>query len=420
MKQSTGLCYYQKSGRFYASDRAGLPLDAAAQPPEGAPLVWLADRPPETGRTAFCPSSPRQLSAQAESVRFLDCDRLGKPSVTLPPPLRTQLSQRKLTAVNVRHPRWEQALTPALRAGRKRVNLLAVGDVGSTLLIGLKLLGGDCISSIGICDLDQNTVRRWTAELAQISWPGSYDVLPEVHAVEPSRLFDCDVFIFSAARGIPPVGSGTEDVRMAQFGANRPLVEQYARQARACGFQGLFCVMSDPVDPLCRAAFLASNQDAAGRWDGQGLFAEQIRGLGLGVMNARAAAIAEQEPRYAAFLQEGRSFGPHGEGLILANSIEHYDDQLSQELTCEVLAANLRIRALGFKPYVAPALSSGALQLLLLLRGGWHCASVCLGSVWFGCRCRQTSAGLETESLSMPDALFHRLLDTEQALTKIV
>ena len=34
-----------------------------------------------------------------------------------------------------------------------RVTLLALGDVGSTLLLGLRLLGGDVIRSIGICDV---------------------------------------------------------------------------------------------------------------------------------------------------------------------------------------------------------------------------------------------------------------------------
>ena len=53
---------------------------------------------------------------------------------------------------------------------------------------------------------------------------------------------------------------------------------------------------------------------------------------------------------------------------MIANSLSHYDDGLSRELTELVATANLRIRELGFKPYVAPAISSGAMQLLLTLR----------------------------------------------------
>ena len=133
-------------------------------------------------------------------------------------------------------------------------------------------------------------------------------------------------------------------------------------------------------------------------------------------MNARAAWFAGQDPRFAPFLTEGRSFGPHGAGLVIANSVERYDDALSRELTRLTLEANIRVRDLGFKPYVAPAVSSGAMQLLLALRGEWHCSSVSLGGVWFGCRNRFTRFGLDIETLELPDALFARLRETEAAL----
>lgn len=413
------MYYYQESGRRYASSLPGLPLPQAAQPGPDEPLTVLFDAPPEDRRSAFCVTDPRQLTAP-ESVAWLDPDRIGGPSPELSPDLLRRIGQRTLRAVNLRHPRWRDAAAFSLRSGRKRVHLLAVGDVGGTMLIGLKLLGGDCIETLGICDLNPCTVARWTAEMSQIAWPWDYDALPNVRAVEPERLFDCDVLLFAATRSVPAVGRERGDVRMAQLEANRAIVEGYARRARDAGFRGLFIVLSDPVDPLCRAAYLASNRNEDGRWDGRGLLAEQIQGFGLGVMNARAAALARQELRYRRFLEDGRSFGPHGEGLVIANSLTQYDDAISRELTERVKAANLRIRELGFKPYVAPALSSGALQLLLTLRGDWHCGSVCLGGVWFGCRCRNTPAGVETESLSLPDALYARLLETEGALSAIL
>ena len=90
---------------------------------------------------------------------------------------------------------------------------------------------------------------------------------------------------------------------------------------------------------------------------------------------------------------------------MLANSIEHYDDALSRELTDRVAHANLEMRKLGYKPYVAPALSSGALTLLALLRGQWHYSSVYDGQVFMGCRNRLTPAGIETEALTLPPAL---------------
>ena len=372
---------------------------------------------PARAPAAWRPSDPRQLTEAG--IHWLDPRRLAE-APALTEEARSALEAGRLTAVDVRRPRWERALefiTP--RAGKKRVHLLALGDVGATLLTALKLLGGDVVSAIGIRDLDEAAAARWEAEMGQIAWPWDYGALPEVEPVSERALFDCDVFLFAAARAVPPVGSGVADVRMAQLEANRPLAEHFARQAREAGFRGLFIVLSDPVDPLCRAVWRASNTGADGALDHLGLLPEQVQGFGLGVMNARAAYFAKRDPRFASFLTEGRTFGPHGEGLVVADSIERYDDGLSRELTRLALEANLRIRDLGFKPYVAPAVSSGAMQLLLALRGQWHCGSVPLGGVWFGCRNRFTPWGLEVETLALPDALFDRLRETERALREL-
>ena len=94
--------------------------------------------------------------------------------------------------------------------------------------------------------------------------------------------------------------------------------------------------------------------------------------------------------------------------------------ELARELTDLVTTANLRIRELGFKPYVAPAISSGAMQLLLTLRRGWHCSSVAVGDVWFGVRNRLTAAGLEIETASLPAPLFDRLRETQTLLREII
>lgn len=300
-----------------------------------------------------------------------------------------------------------------------RVNLLALGDVGSTLLLGLRLMGGDVISSMGICDVRENAALRWEFELNQIQLPGPYDALPPVEIVPPERLFDGDVFLFCASRFVPDTAVKTGDVRMAQYQLNRELAALYARKAREARYRGLFCVVSDPVDPLCRAVLTESNRAPGGGMDYQGLLTCQVRGFGLGVMNARAAYYARQDPRFASFLTDGRTFGPHGEDLVVANSIDRYDDGLSRLLTERTVHANLQMREMGFKPYVAPALSSGALSLLLCLRGQWHCSSTYLGGVFMGARNRVTAAGTELERLPLPRQLQDRLQTTMDRLRAI-
>ena len=98
---------------------------------------------------------------------------------------------------------------------KARVTLLALGDVGSTLLMGLRLMGGDVISSLGICDVRENVASRWEFELDQIAPPNG-ETLPEADVIAPEQLFDGDVFLFCASRMIPDTSVVQGDVRMAQ------------------------------------------------------------------------------------------------------------------------------------------------------------------------------------------------------------
>ena len=428
------MYYYNINGAALVSFT---PLEGVG--PEAAParswrLFAAVPGDPVLGRGSFKVTHPGQLLA-GHGLAALDASRLidfedGPASaivngsavpLELDGNVRQAIEDGRVTAVNISRPGWEQMLNWAPRAGKKRVNILAIGDVGSTLLTGLKLLGGDVISSIGICDLSEQITARWEFEMGQVSLPWNYDVFPEVEVVAPENLFDCDMFVFVASKGIPPVGSQVKDVRMAQFEANAGIVKHYARMARDKGFQGLWCAVSDPVDPLAKTAYLESNRDENGAWDGRGLRPEQVQGFGLGVMNARAAYFAKRDPKLASFLAEGRSYGPHGTGLWIANSIDRYDEDLSQELTRLTVTANLKMREIGFKPYVAPALSSGALSLLLTLRGEWHCGSVFLDGVYMGVKNRYTPAGVETELLPhIPDQLLGHIREAADHLKTII
>lgn len=409
--------YYEKDGKILASDRSDLPYTPGT-PRAGEPIYYLVEGDPILGRGSFKVNAPGQLLAP-HSLEVLDESRL--PTLELDEALSAALEAGQLTAVNTARLGWESILTSAPNTGKKRIHILAIGDVGSTLLTGLKLLGGDVISTIGICDLSDQITARWEFEMGQINLPWDYNAFPDVQVVKPENLFDCDVFVFVASKGIPPVGSQVKDVRMAQFENNAAIVKTYARMARKANFQGLWCAVSDPVDPLAKTAYLESNKDEDGNWDGKGLRPEQVQGYGLGVMNARAAYFAKKDEKLASFLSEGRSFGPHGTGLFIANSIENYNEDISQELTHKTVTANLVMREIGFKPYVAPALSSGALSILLTLRGEWHCGSVFLDGIFMGCKNRYTPAGVETELLPhIPAPLFAHIQEAADHLKTIL
>ena len=402
--------YYRYEGHTLCAWEA-LPYERIGALPGEGEIIFLFAREMLAGRESF-PVTDAALLTEKEGVETLDA---SAPGPAIPAELEEAIRTGRVRAVNRLHPRWQELLSPPSRRRKYRVNLLGLGDVGSTLLQGLRLLGGDIIASIGICDLRENVPQRWEFELNQIGLPWAYDDLPPVEIISPEQLFDGDVFLFCASRMVPDTSVTGGDVRMAQYGLNRELAASYARMARDRGYQGLFCVVSDPVDPLCRAVLRAG-----GGPDGTGLRPCQVRGFGLGVMHARALYFARKDPRFAAYLTEGRAFGPHGEDLVLANSIDRYDDALSRELTERVAHANLEMRKLGFKPYVAPALSSGALSLLALLRREGHYSSVYMDDIFMGCRNRLTPDGaIETEHLTLPPALEARLAETAARLRAI-
>ena len=443
------MYYYIIGDKICCSFNGNLSYEKAEMPHPGTPLTFLFEREPGTGRESFKVNSPLLLFQEAENVSWLSSRKLeaqaetmkkklaestekaagsgasesgapAKMNCELDEAVKAAIDQGMMRAVNRLHPDFEAILAEKPQKTKKRVHVLAIGDVGSTLLTGLHLRGGDCISSIGICDISDKVTARWEFEENQIAYPWSYDALPEVDVVKPEDLFKCDVFVFVASKGIPPVGSGVKDVRMYQFENNSKIVAQYARQARAEHFKGLFAVVSDPVDPLAKTAWLESNKDENGILDLKGLRPEQVQGFGLGVMNARAAYYAKRDGRFSQFLTEGRSFGPHGQDLVIADSIENYNDELSKELTQLTVTANLHMRAIGFKPFIAPAYSSGAISLILMMRGEWHCGSVFMGGIFMGVKNRYTEYGLETEILPLPDALYERIVTAEENLKKIV
>ena len=318
-----------------------------------------------------------------------------------------------------------RALLATLRKPRLRLNLVGLGDVGGTLLTALKLLSGagadapidpegagadarigpetdpPVIDEIGVYDPNEALCRRYELELNQVLGRAT----PRIVLRPPEALFDCDVFLFTASRGVPHVGA-TGDLRMAQFEKNRELLKPYAAQARAARFSGLFCQISDPVDLLARCVFLQSNREENGEYDFFGLLPEQVVGFGLGVMQARAADMAR---RMGVSCPNLRAYGPHGADLVVANDPRDYDEALSEALTRRTVGANLLVRELGFKPYIAPALSSAALSLLALLRGEPFLGAVPLDGVYFGCRSRLTDRGFEPLREPLHPALRARL-----------
>jgi len=404
------MAFYRYGGFCLAPAGGSLPRGAITVEAPFSPLIFLVERDPKNSRGYFAIRDIAELN-EPEGANLL------LPAV--PEEARDALARfvcrRGAGVLNTAFARCFDVLEHWQKHGEKpvRLNLVGLGDVGGTVLTGLKLLGTE-LAGIGVFDPDGKKCARYEAELNQILPVDDDAVLPEVKIVSQSALFDCGALLFTASRGVPPVGDEKNDVRMVQYRANRDMLRAYAKQARDSGFCGLFLQISDPVDQLSRAVFLMSNQNEAGEFDWKGLLPEQVRGFGLGVMRARANYCAARDDTDAANIL---AFGPHGNGLVVANAPDAgYDDALSKRLTEQTVTANLAIRKLGYKPYIAPGLSSAAISILRMLRGQWHDAAVPMGGVYFGCKTRLTKNGPEIFRQTLDGKLYARIQDSYDKL----
>ncbi|RKD21638.1 lactate dehydrogenase [Caminicella sporogenes] len=368
-------------------------------------------------RRSFSVSDPSLLFLKEEGLKLLK--KLEIEEYKLPKWLISKINSRKVTYINTEYPNWKDVLYHKHKK-KWKVNVIGLGDVGGTLVVGLRLVGGDCISEIGIYGRNESKLKRWDYEVNQILSTFDDVYYPPVKIIEENELFDCDMFVFCASIGVPPVGTEDKDVRMVQFEGNSKLIKSYAKMARRKRFKGIFAVVSDPVDLLCKSAFICSNTNEDGKMDYNGLAPEQIRGYGLGVMHARAVYYASKYKEAAHYMREGRAFGPHGEGLVIADSIENYNDDISVYLTEKTIKANIDVRKTGFKPYIAPAISSGSLSIVATIKQKWHYSATFMGGVFMGARNRQLSSGIELERLNFPEKLYRRIENTYNKLRSIL
>jgi len=379
-------------------------------------IYLLKQLDPMESRKSFSVSHPSLVFNKSEGLHLLKLN--SEISSELPKWLLDKIEHGQVTAINTAYKDWQKSLNSSLPS-KWRINIAGLGDVGGTLLIGLRLLGGDCIEEIGIYDRDLNKLKRWEFEVNQIGGIGTPN-LPTVRILQEEEVFNCDLFTFCIAARVPAIGEEKVDVRMVQLEENSKIINIYGKMAREAQFKGIFAVVSDPVDLLCKSVYLASNTDLNGKFDLNGLCPEQVRGYGLGVMNARALYYANKEEATQHFSDQGRSFGPHGEDLVIADSIENYNDSLSIDLTEKTRTANLELRKTGFKPYIAPALSSGALSIIATIKGEWHYSATFMGGVYMGSKNRLTPSGTEIEMLDLPNSLYARLENTYNRLSELL
>lgn len=382
--------------------------------------LYFLDKTTASKRVSYAITDADMLFEDGNSIEIVR--KKSNNNSQIPMWITQAISEEKVQYLNLANPlRKNYLIEPH---GKKwKVNIVGLGDVGSNLLIGLKLLGGDLISEIGIYSNRESVVSRYEMEMNQIYSIEEGSALntgaPVIKAVKKENLMDCDMFIFCASVKVPAVGEEVDDIRLIQYESNKEIISKYAKMARDTNFKGVFAVVSDPVDLLCKAVYDISNKNELGKYDYNGLMPEQIEGFGLGVMYARALYYSKQDENLDYFKHEGRAFGPHGKGLIIADSIENYNKEISEGITEKTVKCNLMVRELGFKPYIAPALSSGTIAILSRIKGEYHYSCVFIDDAYFGIKNKYSKNGLNIERNFMSDELFEKIQDTHNMLKKL-
>ncbi len=393
-----GLCLCPRGGR--------LPQEATPVAAPFHPLLYLVERDPLTHGALRPLPGPDALDAPEDWRCLLPADGGA---------------EEGCYELNTAFPR-AMALAPSLLAPKQkdlRLTLVGLGDVGGQLLTALKLLG-DEIDEIGIYDPNDALVDRYILELNQILDRET----PRI--VRRSPIGPGDAADRSALTGGPvrlrPLPFHRFPGRASRWrcrGRADAAVRKESGHAARLRETGQKLRLPGPVLPdlgpggsACPGGVPAIQPQRRGRVGFGGLLPEQIVGFGLGVMKARADFMARRLGKSCPNL---RAYGPHGAGLVIANDPDAYDEALSLELTRQTVAANMEVRALGFKPYIAPAVSSACLSILQLIRGQAFHGAVPLGGVYFGCRSRRIG-GFAPLAEALPPALVARIEAAWQAL----
>lgn len=287
-----------------------------------------------------------------------------------------------------------------------RVGLTGLGRVGgvAATILAATPSGLSGIDELLIHDAIAANQERWLLELGSIARWRSGDRVAAVRAATPSEIFDrCDAFVFAASDTVPPPGA-SGDVRAVQFEPNRRILRGLLDNARDAAFTGLFMIVSDPIEALAQAAFHDSNSDRYGRFTGDGLAPERIAGLGLGVMWARALAAARRDGSEATVARSGAAYGPHSADVVVLDRPSQPNWERSAALSRAAGECNLRVRELGYVPYVGPGASSVGLMLPALLGGREALASVLVDGIYFGAPARLDWGVLPTSRRMGPEA----------------
>ncbi|MFA5889011.1 MAG: NAD(P)-binding domain-containing protein [Candidatus Paceibacterota bacterium] len=192
---------------------------------------------------------------------------------------------------------------------------------------------------------------------------------------------NCDIVIlcFRDSGSLTSV-SGTEE-RVARLFPHARIVWDISRVIRKCAFSGVFLMVSNPVDILSSALYEFSWLDDSGKKDNNGIFSNQIYGVGLGLDYNRLLVI-KTGVKYEVV-------GPHGDNLQLAkinNGV--LVPAIDKELLSSVLDYSKKIRVGCSRTIEGPTHEIQKIISVLisgkgiLRASGLYSSDMFLGNIW--------------------------------------
>jgi len=192
------MFYYKLKGKILISpvEYRELSRISESEAKNSKGLIYALTRlNPLKSRRSFSVTDPSLIFLGEEGIHLLQKPR--KISSNLPFWLKEKIKEKRVTSLNTEYPNWQEVIAYQFPISWK-INIVGLGDVGGTLLIGLRLLGGKHLKGIGIYDKDPKRVKRWEWEANQIFDPEVIQTYPEVYALKEKEIFDCDLLVFCA------------------------------------------------------------------------------------------------------------------------------------------------------------------------------------------------------------------------------
>lgn len=198
--------------------------------------------------------------------------------------------------------RWQAAFVHKdKKFSRIRVGIIGLGAIGQE--VANLLMSFSHMESLHVYSPDAHKLAGVILDLQSVGAQAIYH-----HSTVAELVSQCDILVcsFGLRTVRAPYHNGGE--RMSKFLDHGDIVWNISRAIREERFRGVVLMVTNPIDSLALALYRFSNSDDKGALDWNGLYNQQVLGIGLGLDFARLTTITHEKFEVV---------GEHSDGVIL-------------------------------------------------------------------------------------------------------